>query len=714
MSAPESGSAGPRGNRLGVARSPYLRAHRDNPVAWWEWGDAAFEAARRDDKPVLISVGYSACHWCHVMAHESFEDPEIAAYLNEHFVSVKVDREERPDVDAAYQRAHQAISQRRGGWPLTMFAGPDRRPFFGGTYFGPRGDRGAPTFRAVLEAVVAGWKTEREALAAHADELSAFVTESLSARTASAGGVSADSLLGEAVGALVAQHDATHGGFGKAPKFPNYVSLGLLDRAAALGLPGVAEAARAARDTTLAAMARGGIRDHLGGGFARYSTDAVWKVPHFEKMLYDNALALGAYTDAWRGAHLAGPETALSGPTCRAVCEALVGWLEREMLSPDGSFYAAQDADSEGEEGRFFVWSYEALRGALGDDADAFALAYDVRPEGNWEPGRSVLWQPRPMVEIAAQLGTSLHNLEATLARCRGALFAVRARRPPPATDDKSIAGWNGLTIAALARASAAFGRPDWGALAATALSVWRRDFEARGALVHLRYDGASVASPGGFLDDHAAMALGAFAVAEAGLDGSAFAFARALCDALLERFVDAASGRLQHTARGAETVLAPSFDLSDPATPGGVGLGLAALARASLLFDHPGARAFVDAQHGAYAAAARGHGHDRAALLDAVDGVARGASVVVLLGDPAHPDHRALTAALEETPLAHRVTVLARDADAALALGIAAHWLEGRAPGVDGAPVLWLCRDAVCERPVTTAAAWRALHCAR
>src|SRR3954451_6567851 len=420
-------------NRLALQTSPYLLQHKDNPVDWYPWGSEALARARETDRTILLSVGYSACHWCHVMERESFEDPDTATYMNEHFVPIKVDREERPDVDSIYMEAIQGMTG-HGGWPLTAFLDPEGVPFYGGTYFPPEPRQGMPSFRMVLEAVVESWDTQRERIRASA----ARIREQLGAigRLEPSGDPLSREVIGGAVGRLRMMADMRHGGFGGAPKFPPASALELL----------LAHGANDVVEVTLDAMAHGGIYDQLGGGFARYSVDEVWLVPHFEKMLYDNALLARAYLHAWQ---------AMGHERWRRVCTDTLDWALREMRGPEGGFYSALDADSEGEEGRFYLWTPDEIRDALdtaglGDVADE-AIAYlGVTEEGNFE-GRNILHVPGgPTSERPERLEAALRTLRER-----------RAERVWPALDDKRLASWNALMISALAEAGAVLGRDD-------------------------------------------------------------------------------------------------------------------------------------------------------------------------------------------------------------------------------------------------------------
>jgi len=443
-------------NRLQHETSPYLRQHAENPVDWYPWGEEALSRARRDDRPILLSIGYSACHWCHVMAHESFEDPEIARRMNDWFVNVKVDREERPDLDQIYQGV-VALLGRGGGWPLTVFLLPDLRPFFGGTYFPPEDRHGMVGFGRLLEGLHRSWTGERAEVEAQAREFQAGL-EHLAALGLDAppSAISAEDLV-RAAEALERQVDRQHGGFGHAPKFPSPSSVQLLLRAFRRSRK---EALRSAVALTLEKMARGGVYDQLGGGFHRYSVDERWLVPHFEKMLYDNAQLLALYAEA----HQAGLEP---GELWKRTVEETAEYVRREMTAPGGGFHAAQDADSEGEEGKFFAWTEAEVDARLPEEqARLLKLAFNVTREGSFEHGKSVLEARKDLAELAARFGRSEEETRRLLDEARAALFRAREERVRPGLDDKVLAGWNGLMIRGLAVAGRAFGRADWISLA--------------------------------------------------------------------------------------------------------------------------------------------------------------------------------------------------------------------------------------------------------
>jgi uncharacterized protein len=543
-------------NRLADSASPYLLQHADNPVDWYEWGEDAFAEARRRDVPLLISIGYSACHWCHVMAHESFEDPDTASQMNRDFVNVKVDREERPDVDAVYMEATQAMTG-HGGWPMTVFIDHDGIPFFTGTYFPPSDRSGMPGFRTVLAAVGEAW-TERRS---EVDEQGRRVSEAIGRRLPPAEDLPGEAVLAEAVGAIAGQFDPGHGGFGGAPKFPQQPTLEFLLRAH--DRPWGGSAAEMVK-RTLAAMAAGGIRDHLGGGFARYSVDARWLVPHFEKMLYDNAQLARLYL--WAGREFD------SGPMIQVAVDTLE-YMLRDLRHPDGGFYSAEDADSEGEEGLFYVWEHDEFMEVAGQDAPVAADYFGVTSEGNFE-GRNILYRARGITDVAADHGLDGEEAANAVRRAGERLLARRADRVRPGLDDKVVTEWNGLAIRALAEAGATLDEPRYLDAARGA---------ARFLLDRLLVDGHLHRSwakgrlgPEGFLADHAAFAVGLFTLYAADGDPDWYRAAMSLVGELA-RFEDAEGGYFTTAADGESLVVRPKDHFDNP-SPSGNALAAEAL----------------------------------------------------------------------------------------------------------------------------------------
>ncbi len=544
-------------NRLATESSPYLRQHAGNPVDWYPWGEEALRVARETDRPILLSVGYSACHWCHVMAHEFFEDARIAALMNELFVNVKVDREERPDLDAVYMQAVQAITG-QGGWPMTVFLTPGGAPFFGGTYFPPEPRGGMPGFPAVLRAAHDAFRNSR----ADVERAAAEITRALRAVPRPEGEDLGPGVVSEAVSQLVKQSDPRHGGFGGAPKFPHPAAVELLLRH---GFPG-AEAAAVAALTTLDRMLRGGIFDQLGGGFHRYSVDAGWAVPHFEKMLYDNAQLAVVYLHAHQ---LAGD------PAHRRAVESTLDYLVREMLLPGGGFASSQDADTEGVEGRYFVWTAEQVREAVEagervEKGEAAALAcrvFGVSPGGNFEDGRSVLSLAVSPEELAAELGQSRVEAAARVDGLRRRLLAFRERRAAPGRDDKVVTSWNGLALRAFAEAGAALDRSDYVQIGRNCADFLLAELVVEGRLRRSWKDGA--VGVGAFLEDVASAGDGLLAVYEATGEPGYFDAALGFAEEVLARFRDPGGGYFD-TAADAEPLLLRPSGVEDNPLPAG------------------------------------------------------------------------------------------------------------------------------------------------
>ncbi|MBI2172271.1 MAG: thioredoxin domain-containing protein [Chloroflexi bacterium] len=562
-------------NRLASETSPYLLQHAGNPVDWYPWGPAAFARAKLEDKPVLLSVGYSACHWCHVMEHESFENPAIAALMNQLFVSIKVDREERPDVDAIYMQAVQAQTG-RGGWPMTVFLTPDGKPFFGGTYFPPEDRQGMPGFPRVLQSVADAYRARRADVLQSAEQLTAHLRSGVMAAQGSEPLTS--EVLQRAFQGLKQEFDQEHGGFGQAPKFPQPMALEFLLRSF---LRTKDTEALAMADFTLERMARGGLYDQLGGGFHRYSTDPFWLVPHFEKMLYDNALLSRVYLHAY---------LLTQGPSYRRIAEETLDYVLREMASPEGGFYSTQDADSEGEEGKFFLWTPHQVEAVLGDKAkaQAFCRFYGVTYEGNFE-GSNILSIPIDIKEATSTLAMSQEELGDLLHEARAMLLAHRmAARVPPARDEKVITSWNGLMLKSLAEAAAALASPDYLAAAtrnATFLLETMRD--ASGRLLRTYKDGQAKLLA--YLEDYANLIDGLLALHEATFDLRWLREAVSLADQMLDLFWDDAEGVFYDTGRDHERLILRPRDVFDNATPSGGSVAAGVLLRLAILTGKPG-----------------------------------------------------------------------------------------------------------------------------
>ena len=535
-------------NRLGDATSPYLLQHSDNPVDWFEWGDEAFSEARRRDVPVLLSVGYASCHWCHVMAHESFEDPATAAVMNEHFVNVKVDREERPDVDRIYMDAVQAMTG-RGGWPMTVFLTPDAEPFYAGTYY-PKSDRGGmPSFVRVLRAIIDAWNTKRDEISGQAEAL----RESIATPRVPVGSAPTPDLLAGALDALASQFDETHGGFGGAPKFPQAPTLEFLLRAAGRDW---APAAERMLSFTLEAMARGGIHDRLGGGFSRYSVDDQWLVPHFEKMLYDNALLARIYGRAWQ---VTGVER------FRGVARSTLDYMLRDLSLPGGGFASGEDADSEGEEGRFYAFTHDEVA-AAGEQTEVAMRALGVTPEGNFE-GRSIVHEPMTIPEVAAEFGLTPDEVSEIVRRTEEGLRELRSHRVRPGLDDKAVCAWNAMAVRALAEAGVMLDEPRYlDAAESTARYILDDMRRADGRLIRSRRKGRG--DTPAFCDDYAATAVALFALYEATGDEVWHREGAGITQDMVDLFRDDSDGMFFATGHDAEELIARPKNLFDNPTP--------------------------------------------------------------------------------------------------------------------------------------------------
>lgn len=659
-------------NRLSHESNPYLLQHAHNPVDWYPWGAEALARARAEDKPILLSIGYSACHWCHVMAHECFEDPAIARVMNEHFINIKVDREERPDLDRIYQTAHQLLAGRGGGWPLTVFLDPDQVPFFAGTYFPPEPRHGLPALPDLLLHISAAYRDKRDLLQ---EQNNAFLAAL--AQTNPAGELAGrldDGPIHEALAQLAASHDRLHHGFGAAPKFPHPGNLELLLRC------GDAAGQAIALDT-LRAMARGGLHDQLGGGFFRYSVDERWDIPHFEKMLYDNGPLLGLYTDAWQ----------VSGDDeFRTVAQAIGDWALREMQHPDGGFYATLDADSEGEEGRFYVWDAAAVQALL--PAEEYAVVaphYGLDRPANFK-GRWHLRVQQPLAAIARTLGLTEQEAAERLASARQRLYTARHLRPVPGRDDKILAAWNGLMIKGLASAGRRLGRSDFVAAAQRAADFVGEKMLAGGRLAASWKDGQ--ARHMAVLDDYTFLLDGLLELLQARWRDADLALSRALADALLHHFEDEAHGGFFYTADDHETLILRPKPLADEAIPAGNGSAAQALGRLGHL---TGSLEYLSAAEntvrGAWRAVQEAP-YAHASLLLALEDLLQPPALVLLRGDPAlvRPWQERL---MQDYRPRHFVVAVPPDA----------HGLPSAAPPSTAAPQAQLCQGEQCHPPLHT-----------
>jgi uncharacterized protein YyaL (SSP411 family) len=679
-------------NHLLHETSPYLRQHAHNPVDWYPWGDEALRRARELDRPIFLSVGYSACHWCHVMEHESFEDPEVGRLLNEHFVSIKVDREERPDLDQIYMTAVQLLTH-HGGWPMSVFLTPDLKPFYAGTYF-PPDDRYAgqmPSFKRVLHGIIQAWRERRAEVEEQAGRLTENV-QIVSRLEPGQGELNAD-LLRRAAAQLRRAFDASYGGFGSAPKFPHAMDLRMLLR---VWLRFGDDGALQMVTKTLDGMAQGGMYDQVGGGFHRYSTDRRWLVPHFEKMLYDNALLTSAYLEGYQ---------ATGAPSYREVVEETLAYVAREMTSPEGAFYSTQDADSEGEEGKFYVWSLEEIRRVLGPElAEVFAAVYDVTEGGNWEE-HNILNRTRTYAQDAKLLKMDEAELRPQLAKTRRRLYEVRSRRVWPGRDEKVLTSWNGLMIAAFAQAAQVLGRPEYVAAAVRAADFLLGKMRRPDGLLYRTYGAGAGAKLNGYLEDYAFLLDALVALYEATFEPRWITAALDLADVLVRQFWDDAEGGFFYTGRDHEQLIARTKDPHDSSIPSGNAMAATALLRLARLTGRSDllerALATLRLFRGLLNEAPQASGQ----MLIAVDFHLGPVQEFAVVGDPAAAETREVLRVLNEgfrprkvvalkagpTPEAERVVPLLADRAAS------------------GPVTTYVCENFTCRAPLVGATALRA-----
>jgi len=671
-------------NRLADETSPYLLQHADNPVHWWPWGEAALAEAKRRDLPILLSVGYAACHWCHVMAHESFETEDVAAVMNELFINIKVDREERPDIDGIYQQALALLGE-HGGWPLTMFCTPDGEPFWGGTYFPQPANYGRPAFTDILRSVANAYREKKDAIEQNRTALLKALRERAQSRTADVPAGTAAlplPLLAQVATRLAREVDLVWGGFGQAPKFPNTYVFERLWRSWLAGdrhEAGLFDAVT----VTLDRMCQGGIYDHLGGGFARYATDSEWLIPHFEKMLYDNAQLVDLLVLVWQ-------ET--RSPLYHARIVETCDWVLREMVAANGAFAATYDADSEGEEGKFYVWRAAEIDAVLGaGDGVFFRRVYDVSDEGNWEHGNNILHRNRkPALLSDAD--------EARLSALRARLKAGRDKRVWPGWDDKVLADWNGLMIAALANAAVALDRPAWRDAAVRAFAaIWTTMRGDDGRLFHSWRNG--VRKHRGTLDDHVNMARAALVLFETGGDTTYFDAARALVDGLDAHFRDASGGGYFFTAADAADVIVRRKDAHDNAVPAGNGTMVGVLARLWSLTGEQRYRERAEGVVAAFAGEVESNFFPLMTLMNSAE-LLQSMVDIVIVGPPDDAATRDLIASVHNCSLPNKVLRLVTPGTALPDM----HPAAGKGM-VDGRPTAYVCRDMACSAPVTAGA---------
>jgi hypothetical protein len=678
-------------NRLVFTSSPYLLQHARNPVDWHPWDDEAFEKAVREDKPIFLSIGYSTCHWCHVMEHESFEDAEVAAYLNEHFVSIKVDREERPDVDHIYMTVCQAMTG-SGGWPLTIFMTPDKKPYYSGTYF-PKDDRfGRPGFLRVLQAMRDAWENDRQKVLGIGEQLKSQLQQAMQGED----GDIPEHVLQRAVQAFKTNFDEEFAGFGTAPKFPMGHTLSFMLRRATLTddaaltddvtLPAMVE-------KTLLAMYRGGIRDHLGGGFCRYSVDRKWLVPHFEKMLYDNALLLMAYTDAYQ---------VTRNSEFKNIAEEIVRYIRRDMTDANGMFFSAENADSEGEEGKFYVFTHAEFSEAVGADAGMMAEFFGITKEGNYEHGNNILHIAVDPGEWAGNHGLTPPQAADRINAARAGLFAARAARVHPSLDDKLLVSWNGLMISALGQAAQAFDDESFSDMARQAAdAILEHLLVEDGTLLHRMRQGK--AGIPGFLEDYAFFVWGLLDLYEATFETRYFRAAVSLTNKMLVLFNDDANGGLFFTANDAEKLIVRTKESYDGATPSGNSVAAYNLVRLARMTGNTAFEARAQAILRAFASQLEQSPTGSTVMLMALDfQVEPGKEIVIAAEDIL--DASAMATAVRER-WEPRSVLLFHPAHGAKEIERLVSFIKDN-NAVDNRPTAYVCRDFACELPVTSVAA--------
>jgi uncharacterized protein len=709
-------------NRLINENSPYLIQHAHNPVEWYPWAEQALDRAKSEDKPILLSVGYAACHWCHVMEKESFENEETARIMNENFINIKVDREERPDIDSIYMTAVQAMTG-GGGWPMTVFMTAEGVPFYGGTYFPPEDRHGLPAFRRVLLSIADAYRNRRDELLSSGQKLVQHIRTATAARMP-AGALSND-MLDRAFNGLASQFEPRYGGFGRAPKFPQPMTLEFLLRYARRtgSQPGMQML-----EKTLRAMAEGGMYDQLGGGFHRYSVDEQWLVPHFEKMLYDNALLARVYVEAFQ---------ASGDPFYRRVAEETLDYMVREMRHGAGGFFSTQDADSlpapgaeHKEEGAFFVWEPTELREVLGNsDAMVFAALYDVSDRGNFE-GKNILHVHRQPAEVARVMGMPVEQIEQVAARARRKLFAAREQRPKPALDDKVLTAWNGMALRAFAHAARALGRDDYREVARQCAEFLLRELRHGDILFRSWKDaarppttdhrpptteGEEIGRPQttnhgprttripGFLEDQALLADGLLALYEATFEPRWLIEARALADTMLARFWDEGIAGFYDTAAGHQALVVRPRDTGDNATPSGNAAAADVLLRLAAIFDEPSYRARAEAVLAGMVQLMERYPTGFGRYLAAAEFALAPVKEVALVGAPDAPDTQALLETIFRPFLPNKVVLLRQPGEEPPA--VPSPLLEDRAQ-LGGKATAYVCEHYVCKLPCADPAA--------
>lgn len=691
-------------NKLSTSTSPYLLQHAHNPVDWHPWGEEALSKARADNKPIFLSIGYAACHWCHVMAHESFEDAETAAFMNEHFVNIKVDREERPDLDAIYMQATVAMTG-SGGWPMSVFLTPDLKPFYSGTYFPPVPRYNMPSFKDVLAGIARTWKEQQDEATRVGDEVSNHLGQALSVNIQSDSALTQEH-LDAAVKSLLDNYDWGNGGWGSAPKFPQPMTIefllrraikatahteGIEKKNAENSVVSVANESEILKPAlhALQAMARGGMYDTVGGGFSRYSVDNFWRVPHFEKMLYDNAQLTRAYLHAWQ----------ITGESFykRVVIETL-DFIVREMTHPDGGFYSSLDADSEGEEGKFYVWTLDEIRATLKDDSDFFEAAYGITARGNWE-GKTVLQRALDDPSLAARFKLDLETVHTKLADSHLKLLSERAKRVRPGTDDKVLTSWNGLMLATMAEAARIFDEIElqtkYANLATRNAEFLLDSLRPQGKLKHSWRAGKTTDEV--FLEDYAALILGLLELYQTDFNNKWFASAKELADEMIELFNDPAGGFFD-TSKDGEALLLRPKDVQDNATPSGNALACEALLKLAAFTDDGKYRDLAETSLGLVVGMAVRYPTAFGRWLSAADFALAKVKQVAVVSEAGGEDASELIRVVQS---AYRPNVI---------IAASAHPPPNDAPALlkdrplkNGQATVYVCEGFVCKNPVTT-----------
>ena len=672
-------------NRLIEETSPYLRHHAHNPVDWYPWGTEAIERAQREDRPILLSIGYSACHWCHVMEQESFENEAIARIMNEHFINIKVDREERPDLDEIYMIAVQTMTG-GGGWPMTVFLAPDLRPFYGGTYFPPVDRHGQPGFPRVLLALAEHYRGSRHRV----EELAANLTETLrqQADILTPQTQIGDSILESAFGHFQRSFDVIHGGLGSAPKFPNSMVLSLLLR---YHRNNGNRNALEMVELSLKKMAHGGIYDQLGGGFHRYSVDQRWLVPHFEKMLYDNALLVWVYLEAYQ---------VTGDGFYRRVVEEVLGYVQREMCRSGGGFYSTQDADSEGEEGKFFVWEPEEVEAILGEEKGRLFMRYfDVTPEGNFEHGKSILHVDNEFAGLTRFLDVEEAELRKAVETGKKKLFSVRQQRVPPARDDKILLAWNGMMISAYVRAYQVLGVDSYLQAGQSAATFVLENMVENDTLLHVYKDGK--ARFPAYQDDYACFINGLIDLYEASFELRWLGAARYWNRVMVERFWDWEKGGFFYTEEGAADLIVRTKNPLDNATPSGNSMGVMALLRLSALSGDPGLREMAEKTLLLFSNLMKRSPSACAQMLCALDFYQEPAHEIALVGR--RGDWRHFLQALHARFLPNKVLVGGDPSGYPEDLIDHLPLLHGKMEAKAGRTQVYVCRNSVCSQPVSS-----------